>query len=162
MPIVTATPTPQKEYLGPNEREFIFREVLHSYRKQDAEEQVAQFLDYYNLDIDDVGDLFDFDELATMFSNNHDCNIADNDQWQNIIKQYIENHHIDLETAVHEYTVSIHVRGRYLTTVRAISIEQAKERAENNFSEADFAELTDVDGDVYSVETEDGETHYCT
>lgn len=71
-------------------REYIYREVLHEYHVMDAIMHVALYLEN-NEDVDPLVKKmdFDFDYLAEMFEENHDCNIADNDQWQNIIEEYI-------------------------------------------------------------------------
>ena len=41
--------------------------------------------------------VFDYDYLATIFEENHDCNIADNVQWLEIIETYIRENDIILE-----------------------------------------------------------------
>lgn len=91
------------------EKAFRFRDK--QYMKDDAKRQL---LDYFGLDIDDydedeLGDVqkvidekggtFNLEELADndsvleylveMFSEDQDCNAAENDTWQNIIEDYL-------------------------------------------------------------------------
>ena len=79
-------------------REEIYREVLHEYHVEDAVSQVEQYLDYFTeVDPKTFDGVFDYDYLATIFEENHDCNIADNVQWLEIIETYIRENDIILE-----------------------------------------------------------------
>ena len=69
-------------------REQIYREVLHEYYVRDAKDQVEYFLEIENAD-SYTGE-FNYDYLATMFEEYHDCNIADNDMWLNLILDYVK------------------------------------------------------------------------
>lgn len=59
-----------------------------------------------------------------------------------------------------KYTISFNTHGRYITEVEAKTIKEAMHLAITNFSEADFGELSDADGDIYCVDKPDGETLY--
>lgn len=77
------------------ERERIYREVRHEYLIEDAEGQV---LDYLGLELDpaELADKFDFEYLVARFEKCHDCNVAENDMWREIIGQYIDDNFIGL------------------------------------------------------------------
>ena len=62
--------------------EEIFRRIQRQYRIEDAERHCKD-LGYINLD--DV----DFENIADEFLNNYDCNIPENDQFENIINNYV-------------------------------------------------------------------------
>ena len=70
--------------------EEIFRTVQHTYHVQDAEEQVKDFIErnFASEELKKLEMTFDYDHLATLFEEQHDCNIADNDQWQMLIEEY--------------------------------------------------------------------------
>ena len=55
-----------------------------------------------------------------------------------------------------KYYVKYTVEARYIAEVEADSLEEAMELAQNKFSEADFGEAEDIDGDVICVEDNDG------
>lgn len=55
-----------------------------------------------------------------------------------------------------EYDVSFTVVGRYVVTVLADSLEDAKEVATRKFELADFADLLDADGAISSIEDSNG------
>lgn len=59
-----------------------------------------------------------------------------------------------------KYTVSMRVVGYYVVDVEADSAEAAKEKAEIAFSEADFGELQNIDGEVSSYEDENNSETY--
>lgn len=59
-----------------------------------------------------------------------------------------------------DFKVCISVTGRFVVTVSAETIEKAKEIAEHMFSEADFGELKDVDGDVCVIEDNENCYYY--
>ena len=50
-----------------------------------------------------------------------------------------------------EYEVGLRVEGRYYTKVKASSFEEARELAIDNYSDADFGELEDIDCDVINA-----------
>ncbi len=70
--------------------EEIFRAVQHTYHVQDAEDQVNDFVEsrFTSEELKRLEMTFDYDHLATLFEEQHDCNIADNDQWQMLIEEY--------------------------------------------------------------------------
>lgn len=55
-----------------------------------------------------------------------------------------------------KYYISFAVEGRYIAGIEANSYYNAKKKAEQEFSNADFGELRDVDGEAIIVEDEDG------
>lgn len=61
---------------------------------------------------------------------------------------------------MNKYFVRMKIDARYTTEVEADSIEEAKEKAEENFSNADFGEASDIDGDVVVIEDPDGNYVY--
>lgn len=56
-----------------------------------------------------------------------------------------------------KYYVTFAVDARYMAEVEADSIEEAKEKAEDAFSGADFGEASDIDGELAMIENEDGD-----
>lgn len=81
------------ETAGSKSRYDIYREVQHELYMEDAARHVEDYLSWskecngimINPEI-----TFDYDELARAFEENHDCNIADNDQWDHIIDSYVQ------------------------------------------------------------------------
>lgn len=70
--------------------EACYRHQQHKYHIEDARINTADYLqdDTTNIIISITED--DYDVMATLFEDHHDCNIADNDQWHNIISNYIK------------------------------------------------------------------------
>lgn len=62
--------------------EEIFRRIQMQYRIEDAEMHCEE-LGYDDLDNDD------FEKIADMFLDNYDCNISENEQFENVIRKYI-------------------------------------------------------------------------
>lgn len=62
--------------------EEIFRRIQRQYRIEDAERHCEE-LGHDGLDNDD------FEKIADMFLDNYDCNISENEQFENVIKKYI-------------------------------------------------------------------------
>lgn len=59
------------------------------------------------------------------------------------------------------YTVDFVLHGHfYVDDIEAESKEEAIEYAEEVFGMTDFGVLYDIDGDVYSIEDENGEVEY--
>jgi hypothetical protein len=52
------------------------------------------------------------------------------------------------------------MHGHYTIEVEANSIEEAKSKSELIFSEADFGEASNIDGDLYWIEDEDNNISY--
>ena len=72
-------------------KDLMYREKEREYRVEDAFIQIERYLDENGISLDDAAiDGFDVEYLAQMFEENHDCNIADNDLWQDLIGQYIK------------------------------------------------------------------------
>lgn len=67
------------------ELETAYRERHMQYLVEDAKHRSEDCLDQDYLDSMDEAD---YEIIAEMFDNEHDCNIADNDQWYHIIKRY--------------------------------------------------------------------------
>lgn len=55
------------------------------------------------------------------------------------------------------YYVNYKVGSRYVVKIEATSLEEAMKKAENEFSAADFGESEDIEGEIVSVENEDGD-----
>lgn len=62
--------------------EKVFRRIQKQYRIEDAKMH-CEDLGYDNLNSDD------YENIADTFLNNYDCNIAENTQFENIIKNYV-------------------------------------------------------------------------
>lgn len=70
-------------------KERIYREVELSYLTQDAENHCSDYLERYDIRLSTPLNQSDYKWLAETFRDEHDCNIADNDLWENIIEEYI-------------------------------------------------------------------------
>jgi len=55
-----------------------------------------------------------------------------------------------------KYYIKMRVDARFTPEVEADSIAEAKKKAEIAFSEADFGDAEDIDGEIIHVEDEDG------
>ena len=53
-----------------------------------------------------------------------------------------------------KYCVKFKVEARYVVEVEANSLEEAKEKGECEFSDADFGEAKDIDGEIITIENE--------
>lgn len=62
--------------------EEIFRRIQKQYRIEDAERH-CEDLGYDNLNFDD------FENIANTFLENYDCNVSENAQFENIIKNHV-------------------------------------------------------------------------
>lgn len=86
------------ETAGSKSRYDIYREVQHELYMEDAVRHVEDYLSWVS-ESDSIelaaGLTFDYDELATVFEENHDCNISDNDQWDHIIDSYVQRKEIE-------------------------------------------------------------------
>lgn len=72
-------------------KDLMYREKEREYHVEDAFIQIERYLDENEISLDDAAiEGFDVDYLAQLFEENHDCNIADNDLWQDLISQYIK------------------------------------------------------------------------
>lgn len=70
------------------EKEKIFREVQLHYYMNDAKIHSAEYFKFIEIIPIELSEE-DYKNMALCFMNNHDCNIADNDQWYNIVSRYI-------------------------------------------------------------------------
>lgn len=59
-----------------------------------------------------------------------------------------------------DYYVTYTIRSRYTANVKANSIEEAMEKAEEMFCDADFGESEDIEGKVIKIEDEMDNTTY--
>lgn len=55
-----------------------------------------------------------------------------------------------------KYYVTHRVEARYIVGVEADNIEEAKEKASSEFSDADFGVAEDIDGEPIIIEDENG------
>lgn len=58
-----------------------------------------------------------------------------------------------------EYIVTMAVTGRYIVKVEANDLDEARKFAEEEFSDADFGELSEIDGYAFCAEDENGDLH---
>lgn len=58
-----------------------------------------------------------------------------------------------------EYIVTVAVNGRYLVKVDAENLNDVRRFAEEEFSDADFGELSEIDGCPFCAEDENGELY---
>ena len=56
-----------------------------------------------------------------------------------------------------KYYVTYKVEARYITEVEADSLEEAMEKAESEYIDADFGVAEDIDGEKIIVEDENGD-----
>lgn len=59
-----------------------------------------------------------------------------------------------------KYSIAMQVRGYYIVDVEAKNVEEAKTKAENAWAEADFGELSDIEGRAYKATDESDNEHY--
>ena len=52
------------------------------------------------------------------------------------------------------------VRGYYIVDVEAENVDEAKTKAENAWAEADFGELSDIEGRAYKATDDSEKEHY--
>lgn len=147
------------------ERERIYREVSHQYHIEDAQSQVWWYLHAHGVDADgfNIDEVFDLNYLASLFEKYHDCNVAENDMWQEIINEYVRQKEIDIHAydELQDFEVVLLVTGKYRKWVKASSVEDAMRLGGIAFSEADFGELEDCDGHIEHIEDPNGQYHYC-
>lgn len=71
----------------------IFFKVQKEFWKEDAHYQVETYLEWaederlVNIDLDTV----DWDYLVDEYEDKQDCDVAENDTWYNIVRDYFEN-----------------------------------------------------------------------
>lgn len=68
-------------------RELIYREKELEYRIQDAKRHARNMNVNHKLTNDD------YVTIAQTFIDDYDCNVAENDQFESIVKKYIETNH---------------------------------------------------------------------
>ena len=110
--------------LTAEQEERVYRNVLHRYHVQDANEHVnneirsivgddalsrTKDIDYLaglpEIDYQNALKLYslsiaDFKAMATVFEDNYDCNVDENSQWENLVTDYIDN--IDFDELIVE------------------------------------------------------------
>ena len=72
-----------------DERERIFREVLHEYLLMDAERQVGDFFGEDGIPEWVDNDFYEL--LVDRFTYEQDCNVPENVTWQNLIYEEVQN-----------------------------------------------------------------------
>ena len=55
-----------------------------------------------------------------------------------------------------DYKIKFRVYGTYTADVSAYTLKQAITKAEASFSDAEFGEADNIDGEMISIESEDG------
>lgn len=55
-----------------------------------------------------------------------------------------------------KFYVTHSVQARYISCVEADNLEDAKKKADDKFSDADFGEAQDIDGEAIVIEDENG------
>lgn len=68
----------------------IFCKRDEAYSVEDAISQVETYLEWRGVDVEKGKELFDMEFLAKQFRSMQDCNVADNDTWDFVVKEYIE------------------------------------------------------------------------
>ena len=82
----------------------IYREVQHELYVEDAKEHVRGYINWRTETGQDPLDpefKFDYDHLANLFEDMHDCSQADNDVWDNIIDRIVRAHETVLQRDAH-------------------------------------------------------------
>ena len=88
--------------LSAQRKEAIYREVEMQYLTQDAKNHITDRIEQVEDDLENETSLLEYKRLKSLddsdyaclaeyFRDDHDCNIADNVQWDNLIDEYIED-----------------------------------------------------------------------
>lgn len=75
--------------LSPQQLEYAYRMKAREYHIEDAATHAAELLEDQPEKRDALTDA-DYDNMARLFENRHDCNVPDTDQWHFIIRAYID------------------------------------------------------------------------
>ena len=135
--------------ISAQEKERIYREVQRKYHIQDAKQQVETYLE--SNDITPATISFDYEYLAEQFEEEKDCNIADNDLWNKIIEDYVQE---KTEQTKQYYTAKFQITGRYVIEFSAPSLETALQMANQMCENEDFGKLSDIEWQLHSIEQE--------
>ncbi len=83
------------EHLTESEKREVYEQKQREYFIEDAESQYREWSESHS-DITQYSSLTkqDFTLLAERYDREHDCNIADNVQWQNLIFHYMKENNI--------------------------------------------------------------------
>lgn len=94
--IINADPTRIADVLPPTIVEAAYRKQELSYRMQDAHVHVIDMHET-NACVPDPEAMqsSDFEEIARRFLDDYDCNLSENQQWENVILRYAENFRFD-------------------------------------------------------------------
>lgn len=83
------------DILTENEMEAVYRKKEKEYATTVAMNQVDKWIhEHQEITLFKECTCGDYAELATRYLNEHDCDIADNIQWQNLISKYFEEYNI--------------------------------------------------------------------
>ena len=74
----------------------IYRKVQHEFYLEDARNFVTEYLAWQrDCDEDDITDeeldKYDYEYLVEQFEDNEDCNVAFNDTWQSVVRDYFDD-----------------------------------------------------------------------
>lgn len=76
------------------EKVEIFREIQREYHTEDAHRHVEEIIEFsdmsaFTITLEYLTD-DDYGKMVSLFEDNYDCNISENDQWDNLIKDYVD------------------------------------------------------------------------
>lgn len=105
------------------------------------------------------GDIYDHDEKVAelynkMFKDDDCTEIQDwidehEEEWRSKIN-------VNTENGIKKHYVTFKIEARYIAEVDADTLEEAKEKANLKFADADFGSATDIEGEAIFVEDENG------
>lgn len=94
--VTDADPTYIADALPPAVVEAAYKKQELSYRTQDAHVHVVDMHETDERAPDpEVMQSSDFEEIALRFLDDYDCNLSENQQWENVILQYAEDFRFD-------------------------------------------------------------------
>ena len=145
--------------MRPNEYEKqIYRKVKHFYDVETAKEQVANFLEDWprHSDID-----FDEEKLATIFDENYTMEVAENDQWANIILQYVSTHKTKKRSIDITAYPNMRQDGTLYIPASLTAQDDIARYVKDHWDEISWGDMEDIDGDIeFRVATPDGDFIY--
>ena len=94
--VTNADPTRIADALPPTVVEAAYRKQELSYRTQDAHVHVVDMHETNECVPDpEAMQSSDFEEIALRFLDDYDCNLSENQQWENVILQYAKDFRFD-------------------------------------------------------------------
>lgn len=129
------------------EAKKVMKKIAKRFSKFEEKEQKALFDE--NVDWKPIAGQFHrfCDEIDSIF---------DYDGSKMSIKVDVDKPQISTEEEGDEYIVTFMIDGRIPITVKAKNIEEAKEKAEEEFGAADLSKANFCDGEIVSIKDKDG------